>query len=133
MEYADKYRQTKEIVNEIVLRKLDSLMLAERLFLDSGITMASTARAVSTNRTYFSRAVCSRHRNFKEYVNNLRVDSLLEDISSHIYCGFMEDIDDFAARYGFKSRRSMDRALQRRTGMTYNMLVKRKSKEESSL
>lgn len=115
-----------DMVIETVFEGLDAAMRRKRLYLDPDITLAALSRYLYTNRTYVSRAVCRRFRNFRDYVNTLRVEHLLRDIQEH-RCGKISQAegDDFACRYGFRSRRSLDRILVRETGCTYLRLVKR--------
>lgn len=106
---------------------MDVKMREEKLFLDPDMTLAGLSQRTGTNRTYASNAVCSRYRNFREYLNSLRVEHLLQDIREGICTEIDQaDGDDFAMRYGFRSRRSLDRVLVRETGCTYLKIVRRR-------
>lgn len=112
---------------EVVFYRMDRKIKEEKLFLNPKMTLSMLAELSGTNRTYASGAVCSRYRNFRDYINSLRVEYLLQDIhDGRDMCLGAGDEDEFANRYGFKTRRSMDRILVKETGYTYNKIVKRR-------
>ena len=112
---------------ELIFESLDEVMRGEELYLDPDITLPDLSRRLSTNRTYVSRAVCAKFKNFRDYVNTLRVERLLEDMQEG-RCGKIQQAegDEFALRYGFRSRRSLDRILALETGCTYLTLIRRR-------
>lgn len=123
----EKIEDTRELYNDIFI-KIDKIMREDKLFLDHKISLIKLARIVGTNRTYASRAVCEKYKNFKEYINNLRVDNLLLDVKNDSFKNVLsEDLDNFANKYGFKTRRSLDRVMSRERGCTYSTVIKKKN------
>lgn len=114
---------------EVVFYRMDRTVKSGKLYLDPKLTLPVLADMAGTNRTYASRAVCSRFRNFRNYLNGLRVEHLLRDIQDG-NCDDMGvcDEDEFANSYGFRNRRSMDRVLSKETGYTYRKLLMRRKK-----
>ena len=95
---------------DVVFYRLDRTVKEGKLYLNPKANLSALADMAGTNRTYASKAVCARYRNFKDYINTLRIENLLQDIHDD-KCGWLDldDEDDFANRYGFSNRRSMDR------------------------
>ena len=56
-----------DMVIETVFEGLDTAMRRKRLYLDPDITLAALSRYLYTNRTYVSRAVCRKFRNFRQW------------------------------------------------------------------
>ena len=109
---------------DVIFDRIDRKMKEERLFLDPGLTLPLFSKLTGTNRTYASKAICGRYKNFRDYVNTLRVENLLGDIQAR-KCGgvsLLEDTDEFANSYGFSTRRS----LVKETGCTYRKIWKRR-------
>lgn len=116
-------------IKDAVFQRLDRKMRESCLYLDSSLTLMKLSRLTSTNRTYASRAICGKYGSFRNYVNALRVENLLRDMQSGS-C-FQEnagDPDEYANKYGFKTRRSLDRILVKETGCTYRRIQKRKGR-----
>lgn len=114
-------------IKDQVFDRLDRKMKEERLFLDCDLTLPRFSKITGTNRTYASRAICGRYKNFKEYLNTLRVENILKDVREDDPQDMgMTDPDEIANKYGFKTKRSLDRILVRETGCTYRKIVKRK-------
>lgn len=110
---------------ERIFIKIDELMHEKKLFLDYKINIETIAKGVGTNRTYVSRAVCGKYKNFKEYVNGMRVDNLLYDVVTEAINIINTDPEEFARRYGFKTRRSLDRVLYKERGYTFSTIRKK--------
>lgn len=127
MEKDSFYSKKWDFTMEVVFYRMDRKIKEEKLFLDPKMTLSALAELSGTNRTYASGAVCSRYRNFRDYINSLRIENLLQDIHDGKCAELGEDDEDeFANRYGFSTRRSMDRILVRETGYTYNRIMKRR-------
>lgn len=105
---------------------IDSKVNKMEIYRRVGVTLPEVADIIGTNRTYASRAICSRYRNFRDYINTLRVEKILDDMADP---GFDDarflDVDEMADYYGFRSKRSMDRILVMETGFTYSKLKKK--------
>lgn len=133
MEKDGFYSRKWDFTMEVIFYRLDRKIKEDKLFLNPKITLSSLALLSGTNRTYASGAICSRYRNFKDYINSLRIEYLLQDIHNG-KCGNL-DVgveDEFANRYGFSNRRSMDRILVKETGCTYNKILRRCRKSSRS-
>lgn len=124
----DSFNSRKwDFTMDVVFYRMDRKVKDEKLFLNPKITLSALAELSGTNRTYASGAVCSRYRNFRDYINSLRIEYLLRDIHNGKCMALSAvDEDEFANRYGFSTRRSMDRILVKETGYTYNRIVKRR-------
>lgn len=122
--YEDLYRR--------IFKKIDIIVREEKLFLDYNISLEKLARIVGTNRTYLSRAICMNYKNLKEYLNKLRLDNLLNDFDSDkAGDALCDDQDDLANKYGFRTRRSLDRVFNREKGCSYSNMMKKKKKKKS--
>ncbi|HIZ87143.1 MAG TPA: hypothetical protein IAC03_03160 [Candidatus Coprenecus pullistercoris] len=119
-----------EYMKDIIFERLDRKMKEDKLYLNSHLTLPMLSDLTGTNRTYASRAICGRYKNFREYVNTLRVEHLLEDVQAD-RCGdrILGDPDEFANKYGFNTKRSLDRILVKETGCTYRKLYRRRRPE----
>lgn len=114
-------------IKDVVFDRLDRKMKEERLYLDCDLTLPMFSKITGTNRTYASKAICGRYKNFKEYLNTLRVENVLKEVQEEESPDLrMTDPDEIANRYGFKTKRSLDRILVRETGCTYRKIVKNK-------
>lgn len=131
MEKDSFYDRKWNFTMEVVFYRLDRKVKEEKLYLDPKASLPALAEKSGTNRTYASRAICTRFRNFKDYINGLRIENLLQDIHDD-KCGYLEteEEDDFANRYGFSTRRSMDRILVKETGCTYNKILRRRRRKK---
>lgn len=105
---------------------IDSKVKQEKLFLMAGMTLLDIADAIGINRTYTSRAICSKYRGFRDYINTLRIEYFLDEMFG-CKSGYRPhcDKDDFALKYGFRNLRSLDRILKIHTGYTLSRLVKK--------
>ena len=110
-----------------IFRRLDRYMREERIYLDYDMTVARAAEIVGTNRTYISRSLSGRYKNFKNYINSFRVRDFLCDITENEDLNHVlnEDPDDFARKYGFRTRRSLDRIMINEKGCTYRKYLHR--------
>ena len=117
-------------VDEMIYEIVDDKVKKNKLYLDPHLTLEKLCDVVGANRTYVSRAVCSRHKNLKDYLNGMRTENLIEEITSY-KCNDsnFEDLDELACSYGFPSRKSMDRILAKHTGVSYRSLRKRLKRE----
>lgn len=133
MDKESYYGRKWNFTMDVVFYRLDRTVKEGKLYLNPKANLSALADMAGTNRTYASKAVCARYRNFKDYINTLRIENLLQDIHDD-KCGWLDlyDEDDFANRYGFSNRRSMDRILVRETGCTYNRILKRRRKKAGS-
>lgn len=120
-----------ERIKDVIFDRLDRKMKEDRLFLDCSLTLPRFSKLSGTNRTYASRAICGKYKNFKEYLNTLRVENILRDVQTEESPDLqMTDPDEIANRYGFRTKRSLDRILVRETGCTYRRILKRKENKD---
>lgn len=116
-----------EWFKDVLFIRLDRKMRQDGFFRNPKFTLTDAAVCSGTNRTYVSEAVRTRFPSFRDYLRCLRVEYLLRDISAGKCSELVEgDWDDLAGSYGFKTRKSMDRALMRATGCRYFKLVRRR-------
>ncbi|MCF0165795.1 MAG: hypothetical protein HUJ89_01240 [Bacteroidales bacterium] len=106
---------------------IDTRMKDEQLYLDIDMNEEKLARIIGTNRTYISRAVATRYENFRDYLNTLRLENMRRYLSTHpVTALFCEDYDEFANRYGFRSRRSLDRVSRAKGRESYSKIRKKR-------
>lgn len=115
-----KYLESMNIVNEQTLKKIEDAIVERKLFLNPRINVSKLAQHVGSNRTYTSRAICSKYGTFRNYITKVRVDNLISyiydnDTPYHI----IEDGEELAYGSGFINRRAMDRALIKSVGKSY--------------
>lgn len=122
----NKQIMKKDDMNAWLFSIIDKKVTKDELYRKVGITLPEIADIIGTNRTYASRAICSRYKNFRDYINTLRVEKLLGDMSDPEFCKrkFMDD-EEMADYYGFRSMRSLDRILVLETGCPYRKLRKK--------
>ena len=105
--------------------RIDDVVRDNSLYLDSKLRLEVICRLVGTNRTYASRAIGAKYKNFSEYLKLLRLEYFVLVILSKPFHLFDTiDCDDMAISCGFKNRRSFDRALLRASGLTYSQVRK---------
>lgn len=110
---------------ELLFRRIDDMVKAEELFRNPDITLPMLADIARTNRTYASRAICFYYKGFRDYVNTLRIEAMLDDLFRGV-CdqSQIKDNDEFANRYGFRNFRSLNRITFVYTGYTFAGLIK---------
>lgn len=99
-----------------IRQALDVCMEQEKAYLDARLDLAALSRRIGTNRTYLSTCLNrTMGLSFSDYLNGLRVGEacrLLESPEARDL-----PMQEVAARCGFGSRASMDRAFRRRIGI----------------
>ncbi len=100
-----------------ILHKILVLFEEKKFYLHSKINIQDLAQAVGTNRTYISTVINHQfNHNFCVFVNNYRVAELEQVIRKHP--GY--DNHQLAESCGFGSVDSMKRAVQTKTGLSFN-------------
>lgn len=122
-----KGEKSWENIRDGIFERLDKKMKDGRLYLDYSMTLPKFSKITGTNRTYASKAICERYRNFRKYLNVLRVENLLADVRKE-RCPEpgIGDPDEMANNYGFRTGRSLDRILVKETGCTYRRIFRRR-------
>ena len=99
-----------------LMERFTQLMLEKKLFTDPGLTVASVAEALSTNRTYLSKAINESTGNtFTQIVNDYRIREairLISDDEANI------PLKQIAYDVGFNSMSTFYVTFQAITGMT---------------
>lgn len=107
-------------LNDVVLKGiLKNLEIFEQqsLFLKSNISQTSLAEEWNTNTSYLSRVINSyKGRNFKQYLNDLRIDYCLEKLKENPTFRSYK-VSSIAEELGFGSARSFSQAFEQRTGL----------------
>lgn len=92
---------------EELSRRVDSVMLTRRLYLNPRLTLESLAQEVGTNRTYLSRMFNRKKRvSFIGYLNGLRLEHATQMVENGIY-----DEQRIVIASGFPSERSFYKSL----------------------
>lgn len=104
---------------EILFRTAQKKVKSGKLYLDKDISLDSLAKILDTNRTYLSSCIntCSG-KNFNQWINDFRIDYLLERIHSG------QKLSVLAEKAGFVSTDSFYRNFKRKTNLTPNEYLK---------
>lgn len=110
--------------NEL-FNRIDKTIREERLYLDPSLSLIVVCRIVGTNRSYASRAVTTHFKNFHSYLAIVRLELFFDEL----FLDMALDVDwieseEIAIKFGFRSRRGLDRALIKETGLTYSKLAR---------
>ncbi|WP_455638805.1 helix-turn-helix domain-containing protein [Parabacteroides sp.] len=105
---------------EKLFRAAQKKVKSEKLYLQKDIKLETLAQELETNRSYLSSCIntCSG-KNFNQWINDFRIDFLLE----HIHSG--EKLTELAAKAGFTSIDAFYRNFKRKTKLTPNEYLKR--------
>lgn len=126
---AEQFEQSAIVNNEKSLRPDEKLFRAaqekvrsKKLYLNKDIRLKSLAAILKTNHTYLSSCIntCSGN-NFNQWINDFRIDYLLEQIHSG------KKLSDLAKEAGFASTDAFYRSFKRKTGLTPNEYLKKHS------
>lgn len=108
-----------------IIKKSDKLLLSEKLFLNSNLTIIELAKEIGTNRTYLSIAIkASKQQSFSAYVNSNRIEYsklLIKDKIDSCKIGVDNTgmtIEDYAIASGFSSARNFVRCFKIKEGIT---------------
>lgn len=104
---------------ELLFRLVQKKVRSEKLFLNKELSLELLAQKLDTNRTYLSSCIntCSG-RNFNQWINDFRIDYLLE----HIHSG--QKLSVLAEKAGFVSTDSFYRNFKRKTNLTPSEYLK---------
>ncbi|MBR2947909.1 MAG: helix-turn-helix transcriptional regulator [Bacteroidales bacterium] len=115
---------------EEIFIRIDRIVREEKLFTDPVLTLIKVSKEVGTNRTYASRAISLRHKNFKSYLRIVRIEFFFKNILPDLIFGKrVMDVEELALMCGFNSRRALDVALMEHTGLTFSNIVYGKRKQ----
>ena len=112
----------ESIFNDLQTR-LETLMVNEKLYLYSDISLDELANRLNTNRAYLSRTINIKYNiNFTSYVNAFRIKEAVRFISvgdHKIY-----NVEGLAQKAGFNNRVSFNKAFHKYTGVTPSFFIK---------
>jgi AraC-like DNA-binding protein len=104
---------------------IDYKIRIKKSYLNPSLSLKDVCLMVGTNRTYASRAVATRYKNFQSYLSIIRLESLLDEFfSSELLYKDWEETEELALRHGFQSRRSLDRAMIKEMGVTFSKMIR---------
>lgn len=99
-----------------LMARFTTLMMEERAFTDSTLTVASMAERLDTNRTYLSKAINENTgKTFTQLVNEYRIRQAISEISD---LAADKPLKQIAAEVGFSSLSTFYATFQAVTGMT---------------
>ena len=109
---------------EEVLQALETFEKGNE-YLKNQISLKDVAKIVNTNSKYLSKIVNSyKGKNFTTYINNLRIDYLVNHIQSETkYQKYT--IRAIAEEIGFSNPEGFSRAFQKKTGLTPSYFIKK--------
>lgn len=110
--------------DEKLFRAAQEKVRSKKLYLNKDIRLKSLAEILKTNHTYLSSCIntCSGG-NFNQWINDFRIDYLLEQIHSG------KKLSDLAQEAGFASNDAFYRSFKRKTGLTPNEYLKKYSSQ----
>ncbi len=112
-------RGRKESLINYISRTLES----EKLYLDRDLSLGSLAAAISSNRSYVSRAINSTGLNFNRFINAMRTSYAIDLLLGRDHRD--TPVADVADMAGFASTRKMNLCIKQCTGVTASALRKR--------
>ena len=104
---------------EKLFRKAQKKVTTEKLFLNKDIKLKSLAEILGTNHSYLSSCIntCSG-KNYNQWINDFRIDYLLEQIHSG------KKLSDLIQEAGFASTDAFYRSFKRKTNLTPSEYMK---------
>lgn len=104
---------------EKLFRAAQKKVSSEKLYLNKDIKLKSLAKMLGTNHSYLSSCIntCSGN-NYNHWINDFRIDYLLEKIHSG------KKLSDLANEAGFASTDAFYRSFKRKTNLTPNEYLK---------
>lgn len=125
-----------QIDKETIQRLLENLHTLEKKqkFLKSDITLDSLAKKFKTNTAYLSSVINAyKNKNFSDYINNLRIDFILNELSEKDYETLkILSLDSCAERAGFSNRTTFSNAFKKQTGISPSVFLKELRKRKSA-
>ncbi len=120
-----------EDIIKYVLQKLENFEM-EKEFLQPNITQSQLAEQWRTNTSYLSKIVNTfKHKNFNQYVNDLRIDHGLELLRENKSIRSYK-ISAIASELGFTSTRSFTNAFTTRTGLKPSYFIEQLNKDNDA-
>ena len=111
--------------NEYVLI-LESLMVKEKRFLDSGLTLLSLAEDLQISSSHLSRIINSElNSNFSDYINSFRVEEAKALILNPDFSNYT--LISIGLEAGFNSKTTFNNVFKKHVGMTPSQFKKSKS------
>ena len=87
-------------------------MEAEKVYLDSDLTLADLAKKMRTSPTNLSKAINEFYeKNFNDFVNNYRIEEVIQKI--HSKEGNLKTLLGIALDAGFNSKSTFNRAFKK--------------------
>lgn len=102
-----------------LFRAAQKKVSSEKLYLNKDLNLKSLAKILGTNHSYLSSCIntCS-NKNYNQWINDFRVDYLLEQIHSR------KKLSDLANEAGFSSTDAFYRNFKRKTNLTPSEYLK---------
>ncbi len=112
----------EDIFNDIY-GKLETLMVNEKLYLYSDLSLEEIAGRLNTNRAYVSRTINIKYNmNFNNYINTLRIKEAIKFISTGDHKIY--SIEGIAKKVGFNNRVTFNQAFHKYTGVSPSFFIK---------
>lgn len=104
---------TAELTRHEVAEKILKVMSADKLYLQTGLSIIDVARAIGSNRTYVSESINTvMNQSFNDFINNLRVSHAKELMKENP----KKCISDVAVESGFASDAAFYRNFRKFAG-----------------
>lgn len=110
-------------VTQFILKELEAFE-NKKLFLKSGITLASLAKSIKTNTAYLSEVINShKGKNFNSYLNDLRIDYVLERLVKDKKFRSYK-LPAIAEEIGYNNVQAFSVVFKKKTGTTPSIYIK---------
>ncbi len=109
---------------------LELQQLEEEKYFLQPVSMKDLAAKLNTNTTTLSKIINnSKHQNFNQYINQLRIDEVTDDLLHKSNLRKLS-IQGLAEQYGFGSAKSFNTAFQQRTGILPSYFIEQLELDE---
>ena len=104
-------------MNKDLMDRLEGLLINDKIFLNEDLTLAETARQLSTNTSYLSRLINEHYQvNFSAFLNRFRIQEAQKMILDDKFNNF--SMEGIAKSSGFRSKSTFNQVFKNSTGLT---------------
>jgi len=104
-------------MNKDLMDRLEGLLIRDKIFLNEDLTLAETARQLSTNTSYLSRLINEHYQvNFSAFLNRFRIQEAQKMILDDKFNNF--SMEGIAKSSGFRSKSTFNQVFKNSTGLT---------------
>jgi len=115
---SNEHKPERSSADDIILMKeIQRIIVTEKGYADSSLTLNTLAEKINVNRSYISSAINkTTGKNFNAYINEFRIKEAIKQLSDKK--SFSLTIDEIAFRSGFTNRQSFYESFKKITGLS---------------